>query len=105
MLVFHTAGLPPRNGKIILATIGCTVNSNAALAKMVIEYMSTNGVSRAGGGRALLPSSESNTPKSRTLCQQHDRIDSTLDGSKRDASSANYSNGNSSQLTKRDYHR
>lgn len=56
MLVFHTAGLPPRNGKIILATIGCTVNSNAALAKMVIEYMSTNGVSRAGEeGRSFLP--------------------------------------------------
>ena len=36
-LVFQTAGLPPRNGRIILATIGSIMNSKAALTNSVIE--------------------------------------------------------------------
>jgi hypothetical protein len=35
MQVFHTAGVPPRSGKTIFATIGCTEKSNAALTNNV----------------------------------------------------------------------
>jgi hypothetical protein len=37
MQVLHTAGVPPRSGRIILPTIGCTTNSNVALTKRVTE--------------------------------------------------------------------
>ena len=35
MHVFHTAGVPPRRGKIILPTIGCTKNKSPALMNKV----------------------------------------------------------------------
>src|SRR3972149_3421821 len=35
MLVFQTEGDPPNDGKIILAAMGCTRNSSAALRKTV----------------------------------------------------------------------
>src|SRR5687768_1189655 len=35
MLVVHTAGDPPKRGRIILATIGCTKNSSPELIKRV----------------------------------------------------------------------
>ena len=35
MQVFHTAGVPPSRGNSILATIGCTEKSNAALTNNV----------------------------------------------------------------------
>src|SRR5687767_4398211 len=34
MQVFHTAGVPPNNGRTILAMIGCTRNRRKALKKM-----------------------------------------------------------------------
>jgi hypothetical protein len=37
MHVFHTAGVPPRRGKIILPTIGSTRKRNPALTKRVKE--------------------------------------------------------------------
>jgi hypothetical protein len=36
MHVFHTAGVPPSSGRIILPTIGCTTNSRAAPTNSVI---------------------------------------------------------------------
>ena len=35
MHVLHTAGVPPRSGRIILPTIGCTTNSSVAPTNMV----------------------------------------------------------------------
>jgi hypothetical protein len=35
MHVFHTAGVPPRSGSIILAIIGCTTNSREELRNSV----------------------------------------------------------------------
>jgi len=37
MQVFQTEGVPPKSGKSILATIGWTQNSKAALTKSVME--------------------------------------------------------------------
>jgi hypothetical protein len=36
MQVFHTAGVPPNNGRTILAIIGCTRNRRNALKKREI---------------------------------------------------------------------
>jgi hypothetical protein len=35
--MFHTAGVPPKKGKIIFATIGSIRKSKAALRNIVIE--------------------------------------------------------------------
>ena len=39
MQVFHTAGDPPSSGRIILATIGSTMNTSAALVKIALAKM------------------------------------------------------------------
>jgi hypothetical protein len=43
MHVFQTAGVPPRNGRTIFASIGCTQKSRKALRKMVIANRAANG--------------------------------------------------------------
>jgi hypothetical protein len=46
MQVFHTAGVPPRWGRIIFPTIGCTSNKRVAL---------TNSVKAKNGSKRNLP--------------------------------------------------
>ncbi|HUS09219.1 MAG TPA: hypothetical protein VMZ30_02045 [Pyrinomonadaceae bacterium] len=50
MQVFHTAGVPPRTGKSIFATIGCTEKSKAALTN---NAMPNNSVSDLSLGEIL----------------------------------------------------
>lgn len=61
MQVFHTAGVPPKSGKSIFATIGCTQNKSVALRKSVAAYRSVNALERFGmcfvGLRRPLPAS------------------------------------------------
>src|SRR5690349_7280987 len=47
MQVFHTAGVPPRSGRIILPTMGSTRNSKVALVKSV--SVNTTSISKENG--------------------------------------------------------
>jgi hypothetical protein len=38
MQVFHTAGVPPRRGRIIFPIMGCTRNNSVALLNSVNAY-------------------------------------------------------------------
>src|SRR5256885_1630703 len=53
MHVFHTAGVPPRSGSIILPTSGSTRNSNAALKNSVSA--NTISIRPGGGGKGVSP--------------------------------------------------
>ena len=48
MQVFHTAGVPPRSGRSIFATIGCTQNKSDALVNNVAAKRSVNALERFG---------------------------------------------------------
>lgn len=76
MAVFHTAGLPPRRGRIILATIGCTMNTSAAPTKLAAENSHTR--PRRDAGRSSSPrSGMSPAGSSRGITAWWDRLDST----------------------------
>jgi hypothetical protein len=53
MLAFHTAGDPPSWGRIILAIIGWTVNTRAALVKMAPANNPAAGRRKAGARREM----------------------------------------------------
>src|SRR4029077_12949721 len=53
MHVFHTAGVPPSCGRIILPIIGCTRKRSVALTKSVRLKYTSNGHLRTDGKRQL----------------------------------------------------
>ncbi len=52
----HTAGAPPSRGSTILANIGCTANSSAALTKIAAVSTGRSGLVRAElvAGRSIV---------------------------------------------------
>jgi hypothetical protein len=51
MQVFHTAGVPPRSGRIIFPTMGWTRNSRVALTNIVRPNSFGTRRLRGGSGR------------------------------------------------------